>query len=120
MSRAYRTDMPLRSYLASGNSPESIFFCGVTSRRLCVPFSCQIARRPTRRARDALRKINAWRLCAYVGTLFQFKYSAAGYAFYIIYSPYISPGTARVIKSRKMRWARYVARVGRGEACTGF
>ena len=31
-----------------------------------------------------------------------------------------SPNIVRVIKSRKMRWARHVARMGRGEACTGF
>ena len=31
-----------------------------------------------------------------------------------------SPNIVRVIKSRRMRWARHVARMGRGEACTGF
>jgi hypothetical protein len=31
-----------------------------------------------------------------------------------------SPTIVRVIKSRRMRWARHVARMGRGEACTGF
>jgi hypothetical protein len=33
---------------------------------------------------------------------------------------YCSSTIVRVIKSRKMRRARYVARMGRGEACTGF
>jgi len=33
---------------------------------------------------------------------------------------YSSPNIVRVIKSRKMRWAGHVARMGRGEACTGF
>jgi hypothetical protein len=33
---------------------------------------------------------------------------------------YSSPTIVRVIKSRKMRWAGNVARMGRGEACTGF
>jgi hypothetical protein len=33
---------------------------------------------------------------------------------------YSSPNIVRVIKSRKMRWARYVARMGRREACIGF
>ena len=27
---------------------------------------------------------------------------------------------ARVVKSRRMRWAGHVALMGRGEACTGF
>ena len=31
-----------------------------------------------------------------------------------------SPSIFRVIKSRKMRWAGHVARMGRGEAYTGF
>jgi hypothetical protein len=31
-----------------------------------------------------------------------------------------SPTTVRVIKSRRMRWARHVARMGSGEAYTGF
>ena len=30
------------------------------------------------------------------------------------------PNIVRVIKSRRMRWAGHVARMGRGEACTGF
>ena len=34
----------------------------------------------------------------------------------LYYSPNINP----VIKSRRMRWAGHVARMGRGEACTGF
>jgi hypothetical protein len=34
--------------------------------------------------------------------------------------PYISPHIVRVIKSRRMRWAGRVARMGRGEAYTGF
>ena len=33
---------------------------------------------------------------------------------------WVSPSIVREIKSRKMRWAGHVARVGRGEACTGF
>jgi hypothetical protein len=33
---------------------------------------------------------------------------------------YSSPNIVRVIKSRKMRWAGHVARMGREEACTGF
>ena len=33
---------------------------------------------------------------------------------------YCSPNTFRVIKSRRMRWAGHVARLGRGEAYTGF
>jgi hypothetical protein len=32
---------------------------------------------------------------------------------------YCSPTIVQVIKSR-MRWVRHVARMGRGEACTGF
>jgi hypothetical protein len=31
-----------------------------------------------------------------------------------------SPIIVRVIKSRKMRWAEHVARMGRGEALTWF
>jgi hypothetical protein len=33
---------------------------------------------------------------------------------------YPSPDIVRVIKSRILRWAGHVARMGRGEACTGF
>ena len=33
---------------------------------------------------------------------------------------YSSPSIVRVIKSRRMRWAAHVARMGRGELCTGF
>jgi hypothetical protein len=33
---------------------------------------------------------------------------------------YSSPSIVRVIKSRRMRWAGHVARLERGEACTGF
>jgi hypothetical protein len=33
---------------------------------------------------------------------------------------YSSPDTLRVIKSRRMRRAGHVARMGMGEACTGF
>jgi hypothetical protein len=33
---------------------------------------------------------------------------------------YWSPKIVPVIKSRKMRWARHVAHMGRGEAYTGF
>ena len=99
MSRAYRTDMkfheptelicPLRSYLASGNSPESILFCGVTSRRLSVLLSCQTARHPTRRAQDALRKINAWRLCVYDGQAFSIQAFCCRLCFvYFLFSKY--------------------------------
>jgi hypothetical protein len=33
---------------------------------------------------------------------------------------YSSPTIVRVIKSRRMRWAGHVARLGRGQACTMF
>jgi hypothetical protein len=33
---------------------------------------------------------------------------------------YSSPNIVRVVKSRRMRWAGYVARMGRGEVFTGF
>jgi hypothetical protein len=33
---------------------------------------------------------------------------------------YSSPTIVRVIKSRRMRWAEHVVRMGKGEACTGF
>jgi hypothetical protein len=33
---------------------------------------------------------------------------------------FCSPNIVRLIKSRRMRWACYVARVGRREACTSF
>jgi len=33
---------------------------------------------------------------------------------------YCLSNTVRVIKSRRMRWAGHVARMGRGEECTGF
>jgi hypothetical protein len=33
---------------------------------------------------------------------------------------YFSPNIFRVIKSRRMRWAGHVARIGRGEVHTGF
>jgi len=33
---------------------------------------------------------------------------------------YSSPNIVRVIKSRKLRWAGHVERMGRGEAYTGF
>ena len=33
---------------------------------------------------------------------------------------YCSPNTVRVIKSRRMRWAGHVGRMGRGEAYTMF
>jgi hypothetical protein len=33
---------------------------------------------------------------------------------------YCSPTIVRVTKSRRIRWAGNVARMGRGEACTGF
>ena len=33
---------------------------------------------------------------------------------------YSAPNSVRVMKSRRMRWAGHVARMGRGEAYTGF
>jgi len=33
---------------------------------------------------------------------------------------YSLPNIERVVKSRRMRWAGHVARMGRGEVCTGF
>jgi hypothetical protein len=36
-----------------------------------------------------------------------------------LHSLYSSLNTVRVIKSRSMRWAGYVARMGRGEVFTG-
>jgi hypothetical protein len=33
---------------------------------------------------------------------------------------YSLPNIVRVVKSRRMRWAGRVARMGRGEVCTGF
>jgi hypothetical protein len=33
---------------------------------------------------------------------------------------YSSPTVVQMIKLRRMRWAGFVARMGRGEACTGF
>ena len=33
---------------------------------------------------------------------------------------YCSPNIVRVIKSRRMRWAGHIARIGRGEAYAGF
>ena len=33
---------------------------------------------------------------------------------------YSSPNIVRVIKSRRMRWAVHVARMGKGEVCTRF
>ena len=33
---------------------------------------------------------------------------------------YSSPNIARIIKSRRMRWLGHVARMGKGEAWTGF
>jgi hypothetical protein len=37
-----------------------------------------------------------------------------------LHSLYSSPNILRVIKSRKMRWAGHVRRMGRGEVFTGF
>jgi hypothetical protein len=37
-----------------------------------------------------------------------------------VHKPYSSPDIIRVIKSRRMRWARHVARMGIGKAYTGF
>jgi hypothetical protein len=33
---------------------------------------------------------------------------------------YSLPNIVRVVKSRKMRWAGHVARMGEGEVCKGF
>jgi len=33
---------------------------------------------------------------------------------------YSLPNVVRVVKLRRMRWAGHVARMGRGEVCTGF
>ena len=33
---------------------------------------------------------------------------------------YSLPNIVRVVKARRMRWAGLVARMGRGEVCTGF
>jgi hypothetical protein len=38
----------------------------------------------------------------------------------LTYSYSSSPNIVQVIKSRRMRWAAYVARMGRGEAYTGY
>jgi hypothetical protein len=37
-----------------------------------------------------------------------------------LHDPYSSPTIVRVIQSIRMRWAGYVARMGKGEACTDF
>jgi hypothetical protein len=37
-----------------------------------------------------------------------------------IHSLYSSPNIVRMIKSRRMRWAGHMARMGRGEVFTGF
>jgi hypothetical protein len=37
-----------------------------------------------------------------------------------LHSPYSSPNIVRVIKSKRMRWAGYVACMRRGEVLTGF
>jgi hypothetical protein len=37
-----------------------------------------------------------------------------------LHNLYSSPNIVRVIKSRRLRWARHVARMGRGEVLTGF
>jgi hypothetical protein len=37
-----------------------------------------------------------------------------------LHSLYTSPNIVRAIKSRRMRWAGHVARMGRGEVFTGF
>jgi hypothetical protein len=37
-----------------------------------------------------------------------------------LYALYSSPNIIRVIKSRRLRWAGHVARMGRGEAYTGL
>jgi hypothetical protein len=37
-----------------------------------------------------------------------------------LHNLYSSLNIVRVLKSRRMRWARHVARMGRGEVFTGF
>jgi hypothetical protein len=37
-----------------------------------------------------------------------------------LHSVYCSPNIVRVIKSRRLRWAGHMARMGRGEVFTGF
>jgi hypothetical protein len=37
-----------------------------------------------------------------------------------LYALYSSPGSIRVIKSRRLRWAGHVAHMGRGEVHTRF
>ena len=37
-----------------------------------------------------------------------------------LYAVYSAPDTIRVIKSRKLKWAGHVVRMGRGEVHTGF
>jgi hypothetical protein len=37
-----------------------------------------------------------------------------------LHSLYSSPNIVKVIKSRRLRWAGHVARMGRGEVFTGF
>ena len=37
-----------------------------------------------------------------------------------LYGLYFSPNTIWMMKSRRMRWAGYVARMGKEEVCTGF
>jgi hypothetical protein len=37
-----------------------------------------------------------------------------------LHNLYSSPNIVRVIKSRRMRWAGHVARMGRGDEFTGF
>jgi hypothetical protein len=37
-----------------------------------------------------------------------------------LHSLYSSPNIGRVIRARRLRWARHVARMGRGDLFTGF
>jgi hypothetical protein len=37
-----------------------------------------------------------------------------------LHNLYSSPNIVLAIKSRRVRWAGHVARMGRGKACTGF
>ena len=48
--------------------------------------------------------------------------SAVRDCFFIIFAanPHASPNIAQAIKSRRLKWAGHVARVGRGETYTGF
>jgi hypothetical protein len=46
--------------------------------------------------------------------------SGENFIIFILHNLYSSPNILRVIKSKGIKWAGHVARMGRGEACTGF